>query len=175
MSPLVALLFYRMFLEMYPTETRQIDVGQQYAVMGIVAGVVLPIAVGSWIGRSAEKFKGLAKPAIAVLAGVIAIALLIAADFVLGAKGTVGVLIGLSLAPFVAGIAGGDRLGVLAAIGGLAAAVVATFRFAAPHLLMERAEKIQILGWSIGVAIVLIAIAHFATKRNSGEMHESVN
>jgi hypothetical protein len=66
-------------------------------------------------------------------------------------------------------------LGVLAAIGGLAAAVVATFRFAAPHLLMERAEKIQILGWSIGVAIVLIAIAHFATKRNSGEMHESVN
>ncbi|MEO7454450.1 MAG: hypothetical protein ABIV13_06775 [Fimbriimonadales bacterium] len=175
MASLVALLFYRTFLEMYPTETRQIDVGQQYAVMGIVAGVVLPIAVGSWLGRAADRFSGFAKPAIAILAGVIAVSMLIAADFVLGAEGTVGVLIGLALAPFVAGLGGGDRLGVLAAIGALAATVVATFKFAAPHLLMERADKIQILGWSIGISVVLIALAHFLTKRNSGEIHESVN
>jgi hypothetical protein len=102
-----------------------------------------------------------------VLSGVIAVALLVAADFVLGAKGTVGVLIGLALAPFVAGISGGERLGVLAAIGGLAAAVVATFKFAAPHLLMERAEKIQLLGWSIGVAIILIIVAHLLIRRET--------
>jgi hypothetical protein len=167
MATLVALLFYRVFLELYPTETRQIDVGQQYAVMGIVAGVALPVAAATWLSNVSDRFSGLAKPAIAVLSGVIAVALLVAADFVLGAKGTVGVLIGLALAPFVAGISGGERLGVLAAIGGLAAAVVATFKFAAPHLLMERAEKIQLLGWSIGVAIILIIVAHLLIKRET--------
>lgn len=173
MSILVPLLFYRVFLEMYPTETRQIDVGQQYAVMGIAAGIIIPIAATAWLARAGSRFSGLAKPSIAVIAGAITIAILVAADFVLGSRGTVGVLIGLAMAPFVAGISGGEKTGVLAAVGGLAAAVVITFKFAAPHLLLERAEKIQVLGWSIGIAIVLIALAHWLTKETTGENHES--
>jgi hypothetical protein len=167
MSPVVALLFYRIFLEMYPTETRQIDVGQQYAVMGIVAGVVLPVALASWLSRASMRFDGMAKTSLAVLAGITVVAMLVAADFVLGTKGTVGILIGLSLAPFVAALSGGERLGVLAAVGALAAAVVVTFRFVSPHLLLERAEKMQFLGLSIAIAIVLIAIAHWLTKEKS--------
>ena len=167
MSSLVALIFYRVFLEMYPAETRQTDVGQQYAVMGIVAGVVLPVAAASWLSRAGSRFEGIAKPSLALLAGLIAVALLVAADFILGSKGTVGVLIGLALAPFVAGLAGGERLGVLAAIGGLSATVVVTFRFVSPHLLMERADKLQILGWSIAAAIVLIAITHWLSKEKT--------
>jgi hypothetical protein len=173
MCILVPLLFYRVFLEMYPTETRQFDVGQQYAVMGIAAGIFIPIAAAAWLSRASTRFSGFARPTVAVIAAAIGVAVLVAADFVLGSHGTVGMLVGLAMAPFVAGISGGEKTGVLAAVGGLAAAVVIIFKFAAPHLLLERAEKIQVLGWSIGIAVVLIALAHWLTKETHGENHES--
>ena len=174
MSILVALGFYRVFLETYPTESRQIDVGQQYAVMGIVAGAVLPVAVATWLAGAGRQFTGLMRPGMALLAAAITVAVLVAADFILGSRGTVGILIGLSIAPFVAGLSPGDRLGVLAAIGGLGATVVVAFKFVAPHLLMERDAKIQILGWSIGAAIILVAIAHWLSKKPAGvPIHES--
>ncbi|MDQ2985533.1 MAG: hypothetical protein M3R13_02270 [Armatimonadota bacterium] len=168
MGVLVALLFYRIFLEAYPTESRHIDVGQHYSVMGIIAGAALPIAVASWVARAGSRFEGFMRPGMALLAGAIFVAVLIAAHFILGARGTIGLLVGLSIAPFVAGLAKGGRLGILAAIGGMAAAIVVSFKFAAPHLLMERETKIQMLGWSIAVAVILTATAHWLTRDAAG-------
>jgi hypothetical protein len=174
MAVLVPLAFYRIFLEAYPTESRHIDVGQQYSMMGIVIGAALPTALAAWIARASSRTTGLRRPFMALIAGAIVMALLIAADFILGSRGVIGVIIGLAIAPLVAGLIRGERLGTLAAIGSLAAAVVASFKFVAPYILVERETKIQLLGWGIGSAVILIAIASWLMRDSAGaSAHEN--
>jgi hypothetical protein len=168
MAVLVPLAFYRIFLEAYPAESRHIDVGQHYSVMGIVLGATLPTALAAWVAKAGGRSSGLMRPFMALVAGGVADALLIAADFVLGSRGVIGIIVGLAIAPVVAGLIRGERLGTLAAIGSLAAAVVASFKFVAPYILVERETKIQILGWAIGAAVILIAIANWLMRGNAG-------
>lgn len=168
MAVLVPLAFYRVFLEAYPAESRHIHVGQQYSMMGIILGAALPTALASWVSRAGARCTGKMRPFMALIGGAVVLALLIAADFIIGSRGVIGVIIGLAIAPLVAGLIRGERLGTLAAIGTLAAAVVVSFKFVAPHILMERETKIQLLGWSIGAAVILIAIATWLMRGPAG-------
>lgn len=168
MAVLVPLAFYRIFLEAYPAESRHIDVGQHYSVLGIILGAMLPTALAAWVSKAGARSSGLMRPFMALIAGTVVVALLIAADFIIGSRGVIGIIVGLAIAPVVAGLIRGERLGTLAAIGSLAAAVVVSFRFVAPHILVERETKIQLLGWSIGAAVIFIAIASWLMRDSAG-------
>lgn len=165
----VALLYYRVLLEMFPTEVRQVEMGQHYAVMGILAGAAIPIALSSWIAQAGARLTAVGRPVLAVVVGAIVVGVVVAADFVLGAKGTVGMLVGLAVTPFVAGLVPGERLGILAVSASLSALVVASFRFVSQHLLMDRDSKAQLIGWGIAIALALAVTAHYLTKERQND------
>jgi len=168
MAVLVPLAFYRIFLEAYPAESRHIDVGQQYSVMGIIIGAALPSAITAWVVKAGARVGGMMRPFMALIGGAVVVALLIAADFIIGSRGVIGILIGLSIAPLVAGMARGERLGALAGVGSLAAFVVVSFKYVGPHILVERETKIQLLGWFVGAAVILIALATWLLRGTAG-------
>jgi hypothetical protein len=173
---LVALLFYRIFLEAFPTDSRAIEVSQHYAVMGIVAGCLLPTLMATWKGRICQRFDSGMRMVAAVITGLILVALIVAADFILGSRGTVGMLIGLCVAPVVSAMGGSQKIGATAAIGSLGATIVLLFGFVAPNLLIERELKIQILGWTIAAAILLIAIAAWLIREpGDASIHENAS
>jgi hypothetical protein len=161
---LVALLFYRVFLEAFPTDSRAIEVSQHYAVMGIVAGCLFPTLVAAWTRRICQRFDPGMRLLAAFITGSILVAVIVASDFILGSRGTVGMLIGLCVAPAISGMAETERIGPAAAVGSLGAAIVLIFGSVAPNLLIEREQKIQILGWTITAAIVLIAVAAWLVR-----------
>jgi hypothetical protein len=165
----VAISFYRLFLEMFPTESRSIDVGQHYSVMGLLFGAALPIALVNWGAGIADRFRGKATPALVCVGGLIALCLIVALPFVLGSRGTIGFVLGLGFASLCLGIAGAGRISVFNLTSGIGAAVLATFGYVAPHLFVERDTKIRFLGWALGIAVLLVLVAEFLFGRGRKE------
>ncbi|MGI8923153.1 MAG: hypothetical protein ACR2HJ_03775 [Fimbriimonadales bacterium] len=165
MGIVIAIEFYRVFLELYPAESRSIDIGQQYAVMGLMAGAALPIALSHWGARICEAFMGMRGFVLTLLASLITLALLVAIPFVLGSRGVVGFVVGLGLAVFCLGMGGSFRLGLLSLSAGLASSTILAFGYLAPHLGLEREAKIRFLGWGIAASIVILVSAEMLTRR----------
>ena len=165
----VAMSFYRLFLEMFPAESRSIDVGQQYSVMGLLFGAALPIALVNWGAGIANRLRGKAAPAVVCVGGLIALCLIVALPFVLGSRGTIGFVMGLGFASLCLGIGGPGRISVFNLASGIGAATLAAFGYVAPHLFVERDTKIRFLGWSLGIAVLLLLIAEYLLGRGRKE------
>ena len=52
---------------------------------------------------------------------------------------------------------------------GIGAATLAAFGYVAPHLFVERDTKIRFLGWSLGIAVLLLLIAEYLLGRGRKE------
>jgi hypothetical protein len=161
----MAISFYRLFLQEYPKEARAIDIGQQYAVMGLFVGAALPIALGSWGAKIRDGFKGFSGFGIAVLAGLVGIGIVLGLSFVIGSRGAVGFLIGLGVSAFALGLGGAFRFGIVSLSSGLAAALVIGFGHIVPYITLEREAKIRLLGWALGIAVLILLLAELLLRR----------
>lgn len=161
----LALVFYRVFLEQYSSAARAIDIGQTYSVIGIVAGAALPIAVLGWVAGIRQRYSGTLKFLLTLLAVLIAISTALLMSFVVGPRGAVGFMAGLGLAAFSLGLGGSSRAGILSAIAGFASVMTIGFGYLAPYLGVERDMKIKYLGWALGGVIIVVIGAELLMRR----------
>jgi hypothetical protein len=156
MGPLFGLTAYRLFREQHTDSSRAFDIGQHYAMVGILIGLLLVLLLFDW-GR--ERSRGGTSTALAgVLLGVAGLGGLLASVVLLGPKGTVGLLVGIGLAPAMAGWRGSRDDGVLACAVGLLAATAFAYGPLDPYLSLEREAKTKLLLWTVAIVLGLAAI-----------------
>lgn len=159
LGPLGGLVFYRLFREEHLNATRAFEIGQHYAMVGILIGLVLPLLAQEWLRYSAGKTKFFGG-----IAGVLWIPALVSVPLAtavwLGSKGVVGYLFGLGLAS-VAASARGERSAHTLTLGlGLSALMTLSFAWLEPYLDLAKDEKLRTLGYIAGgIFILAIAIA----------------
>lgn len=165
LGPLAMLVFYRIFRELHTDASRALDIGQHYALVGIVIGIAIPLLASEWAkGRSADA-KGSA-------AGFLWCPAMLAVPFVSGvvlaAKGYVGVLAGLGFGSVIDGLRGSMRIDTLALQSGLAMAMVGGYRWLGSKVDLARDEKISSLIWVV-VVLGVLAIAIAFLSKSGGE------
>ncbi|MCO5295981.1 MAG: hypothetical protein M9921_03915 [Fimbriimonadaceae bacterium] len=152
LGAVAGLVLYRVFRETHADTSRAFDIGQHYAIIGLLLGVLLPLAFVAWLPKGSASKGRLA--AATLLAVVLFHGLAVASAVFLGAKGVVGLLVGLGLAAFAEGFRGGTRPAVLAMGGSACAALLVGYGWLGPWLDLARDEKLPLLGWIAGVAVV---------------------
>jgi len=172
MGALGAIVFFRVFREMNTEATRALDIGQHYAMIGLVIGACLPILAQEWLRTVAKRGGFLAL--IAGLAWVIALlGVPLGAAVILGPKGVVGYLFGLGLASLAEGIKGERSAHSLSLALGLSGVMTLVYEGLAPHLEMTRDDKVKALlyiGAGVVVAALLIAVLSGEMKRSKEEV-----
>jgi hypothetical protein len=164
MAPLAMLIAYRTFRELHTEASRALDIGQHYALIGIVLGASLLVLAGEWL--SARRGESGSTPWTAVLWIPIFFAVPFVSAVVLAAKGFIGVLAGLAFGPFVLGLKGSSRLDILSLQLGLGAAMAGGYGWLGDKVDLARDEKIKAMLWvSIGVAVLAGAIALLSKSR----------
>lgn len=165
MGPLGAIVFFRVFRETNLDATKALDIGQHYAMVGLVVGAVLPVLAQEWLTTVARRGGFLAL--IGGLAWVLVLlGLPLGAAVIFGAKGVVGYLFGLGLASLAEGIKGERSAHALSLGLGLSGVMTLVYEGLQPHLDLTRDEKVNALmyiGAAVVVAGLLIAVL-------SGEM-----
>ncbi len=154
MAPLGALVMYRVFRESHPDATKAFDIGQHYAMIGLVVGALLPVMAQEWL-RTVSRRGGF----LTLIAGALWIVVLlvapVAASIVLGAKGVVGYLFGLGLAGVIEAVRG-ERSAHSMSLGIAMAGVMAlVYDALLPHLDLDRGEKLMKLAYLGGGVLVL--------------------
>lgn len=156
MGPLFGLTAYRLFREQHTDSSRAFDIGQHYAMVGILIGLLLVLVLFDW-GRERMR-AGPATATAAVLLGIAGLGGLLASVVLLGPKGTVGLLVGIGLAPAMAGWKGSRDAGALACAVGLLAATAFAYGPLDPYLSLEREAKTKLLLWTVGIVLGLAAM-----------------
>ena len=152
-GPALALVGYRVFRETHTDVSRAFDIGQHYAIVGILLGILGCMAIAAWRPKGAEQSP--ARAAAVTLSAVALIAAIVAGAVFLGSKGVVGGLIGLGLAVFVSGMRGSRSPAVLVlALQGWATLVLA-FGWLRPWLDLTRDDKLALLGWFVVIGAAL--------------------
>lgn len=153
LGPLAALVLYRVFRTGHPDASEAFDIGQHYAMIGVLLGAMLPIMAQEWLRVTSKKAGGAV-----LLAGGLWILLLAAAPIPvavgLSDKGIVGYMVGLGLAPVLEGARGERATHSLALTLGLSAAMTLLYDWLSPHLNIDRHGKLIALAWILGVFVV---------------------
>lgn len=157
LAPLGALVMYRVFRETHLDATKAFDIGQHYAMIGLVVGSLLPVMAQEWL-RAVARRGGF----LALVAGALWVVLLlvapVAAAVVLGAKGVVGYLFGLGMAGVIEAVRG-ERSAHAMSLGVAMAGVMALIYDALmPYLDLGRDEKMMKLAYLGGGVLVLGAL-----------------
>lgn len=164
LGPAWALVGYRLFRETHTDVSRAFDIGQHYAIVGILLAILMCMAVAAWRPKGAERSR--TRAAAVALSAVALMAAIVAGAVFLGSKGAVGSLVGLGLAVFVAGMRGSRSPAVLILALQAWATLVLAYGWTRPWLDLTRDDKLVLLGWfaAIGavVAVTIVALGRTA-------------
>lgn len=171
MGPLLALVVFRVFRESHTDALRALDIGQHYAIVGLLIGAALPLIPLDWSRQVASsRVAGIA------FAAAIWFALLVAVNpamgLLLGAKGVVGFLVGLGLSSAIEGLRGGFSLQMLSLPAGMGALATVIYGWLGDRLDQTRDEKVQMLPYVLGAIFVLAALIAALTNRTGGTVEE---
>jgi hypothetical protein len=154
LGPLASIVLLHLFTALHPDLSRSFDIGQNYALMGVLLGALTPILAGEWLRSEAVSGKR------AWVAAVLWILLLAAAplpvSIAFSEKGILGYLVGLGLAP-VLEAARKRSLDTLYISIGLGASMVLLYNWVHPYADLGRDAKIHALIWVVSAMAVAIA------------------
>lgn len=156
-APAFGLVLARVLREAYPDSARALDLGQQYAVVGLAIGFTLPHAIASWRKDAEGGLGGWAW-------GGALMAIVAAAMILTGAKGGYGLLIGAGLAG-VATTARASTFAITSAVGG---AIILSYGWFENTFSAARDERVRLAvgaGVILVLAIVLLALDARLVKR----------
>ena len=171
MAPLLALTGYRVFREMYPDASRAFDIGQHYAIVGLIAGVVIVLATIEF-GKQYLTVPSSKTAIAAACVGALCILLTLFSIVFLGSKGVVGLLIGLGVVPMFAALSGRGGLSSF----GMGAMLMGLATLAHQPLIeyidMEKGSKQTLLMVVIVVVVIFAATAWFAVRPTNESRNE---
>ncbi|MCW5942154.1 MAG: hypothetical protein KIS66_07970 [Fimbriimonadaceae bacterium] len=166
-GPLASLVAYRLFREFQKDAARAFDIGQHYAIVGLIlaAGVGLLILE---FGRSTDATKTPMRSVFGLDLGLLgAIALQICSFVLLSAKGAVGFLVGAGLTPVVAGLRGDrDEHGLVLGLG-FACLSPVLYSLLVDKLELSRDDKRSFLFVGVAIVAVLGVLALLVTPHTS--------
>jgi hypothetical protein len=166
MGPLVGIVFYRIFRESQPDIAKALDIGQHYAIVGLLIGSLIPLLPIDWrVGRSGNK------AAIgAFLWGLLLLAVPAILTLVLAAKGIVGFLVGLGLSSIWGARSKESSLGIIGLASALSASTVVAFGWLSDVEELTRDEKVRIFTYSVVIILILgLTLALLSRKPASSE------
>jgi hypothetical protein len=151
-GPLFGLVIFRLLRNLYPDTSRAFDIGQHYALIGLLIGAILPIILIDALPVSERA--GKRQPiALFVLALVCAAAAPLLTMF-LGPLGIVGFVVGLGFAGVFELIRRGSSLLALSAGTGMAGALFLSYPALEKAVDYSRDEKIRLLVWAtVGILL----------------------
>jgi hypothetical protein len=162
LGPLFGLVLFRIFRTIYPETARAFDIGQHYALIGLLLGAVVPLLVVDW---SERKLSDTAKVGGATLWGLLLLAATPLMMVFLGAYGTVGLLIGVGLAGVLEAIRLRSSTKALAPAIGMGGIVLMSYGWMSEAIDLTREDKVRVLVWAV-VGIGLLSLAIFGISRN---------
>lgn len=168
LAPVFAMTLFRVMRLADPEALRTIDLGQNYAVAGIIAGFLF-VQIGTHITESYRREVQIAVGA--ACAGLVAASLI-----VMGGKGSVGLIIGASLACAMAVRNLSDGAKALAASLAAAGVTIGFHTLLMPYAGFDKTAKLQIL-IKVFVAVAIFAVAAVVLARSKEEVksvHEVV-
>lgn len=157
LGPLAGLVFYRVFREMHIDATRSLDIGQHYALIGMLIGAILPLLPLDWrsdLGGDATSTKA---GVMRLLWTVLLIGIPLFIGSILGPKGIVGFVAGLGFAAIIEAIRGKDSLAALGLGTGLAFTSTILYGWLGDYAKLTREEKLSAL-WPLAAALLVLAI-----------------
>ena len=157
-APLAGIAMYRIFRERYPASSDAVDIGQHYAMIGLIAGILLPLLPEAWLATRPSdeaKVSGGKLGWCILLFGAPAVATL-----VLGDNGLVGLATGMAFAAVVSLLRGMTSSVALPVSIGLAAVVPLGYEWFSKLSDLTRDEKLKMFVW-IGVAAAIVALLIF--------------
>lgn len=158
-SPVLALGAYRALRFMAPDASRAFDIGQHYALIGLLVGLLAVLAWTEWAAQ-ADRTNHLTAGALAGLGTLVGVA---AALALLGPKGAVGVLLGLGIAPMVASFSR-TAIGPSTAFAALSGLAMASYVGLVALAELDRTPKMLAMGGAL-LAVVLLWVAAWAVAR----------
>lgn len=171
LAPAIALLVYRVFYETYGKTPVSFDVAQHYTMVGVLLGMALPVVFQEWLRAS-----GARPAATQSLAGILWVVALLSlpvlSAILLGARGSIGFLLGLGFGPVIASLRGERSTHSLALSVALATLMTGAWSWLEPLLDLTRDEKVRMLGYvGGGLAVVglLIAALSYGIQAGSKE------
>lgn len=165
----VVLAFYRLFRLTNPDMARAFDIGQHYAVMGIIVGILLTAAPIEWARRKLAN-KGSSELFATFLAGVAWVVALYVAAVFFGPKGALGIVVGAGIGSLVVAVsqtrpAAGAALGALVPLG-----IMLMMPALNARLELERSDKLVLVGWTLAVILVCYLAAQAFANRKAVEV-----
>ncbi len=163
LSPLLALAAYRLLRNLAPDSLDALDIGQHYALVGLLVGCSVSIALNEFVAVLADGGKW--KSTVAALAAfIVAVAMALFASLFLGDKGTVGVVVGLAFGGALSCLSG--RPALIGAVfgGGLSWLVAATAAAVADAVKVDPQNKVGFLAVVVLAALGLCAIAGWLAR-----------
>lgn len=154
LAPVFVIVLFKLMREFDVEALRSIDLGQYYAVFGLVAGLLF----GQLGGSMGEKWGRLCRTAM----GAVVIILLAASLILMGGKGSVGLMIGAALSLLWTVPGSSTRLAPVS-IFGLA---LALHPMLMPYAVFDKEAKLSILIWFF-VAAAAFGLTAWATGRNT--------
>lgn len=170
MGPAIGLVFYRMFRNEYPEASRALDLGQHYAIVGMLLGLMLALIVAQWFASSSNKMVGKG-----YWGGLVWIVLMVmiplVASVLLGPKGVTGYVVGLGVAAFIEGFRGEASLLPLICGTALAFLFTAAYGWVGDIELLTRAEKTStIIRYGLDIVGLGIILALLSSTRKRSEL-----
>lgn len=168
-SPLAALVLYRLFREQYTEASRALDIGQHYAIIGVFLGVLLVLGAAEWVSSRARKEGPLANIG-AALAGLLTIYVLFGTMAFLGAKGVVGLLIGIGIAPLIGALISSSRaLPNVVWSYTLMGLVLGAYEWLGSNMDLSREQKSSFVIWFVAIGVLSAAVVRFIGGGNKRE------
>ncbi len=149
---LVGLAVYRLFRENNAEVVQAFDIGQHYAMIGFLLGIVVLVATADALVRRRESGRFAYEGA---LVGLIAAAIVVGSSAFFGPKGAIGLVVGLAVAPMVAQLTPARPPWTFAAAAVLQCAALVAYRPLAFDTTLDREGKLKLLLWLTAGVIVL--------------------
>ncbi len=158
-SPLLGLVLYRIFREVDPYSTKALDIGQHYALLGVLLGAVIPLIPGVWnLQNRLRREVGSFLWVVIILSTPTFIAIM------LGDKGSIGFVGGLGLAGICQALRHERDLLPLGVAPGLAAVTILCIDWFEDWTDLARDEKVKFFLYA-GIGLVLAAAILAAISR----------
>lgn len=156
LAPLAALTLYRVLRESVDLYGLSFDINQHYAMVGVLAGAILPLVCLEWLAATHKRGAAMNFIAGALWIVVFAFVPPIAA-ILLGSKGIVGFVVGSGVAPVIAALRGDKGLESLSISVGVSALVVGSYTWLSPFMEITREEKLRALAY-VGGALLVVSL-----------------